>query len=162
MLWYERRDNLRIGKLCVLIYSIVALLFTVYIITTPIASIRELDSIEVIWKVNWFDMDQIPYGKLLSAMVVIAAVVLLIAAVRSIINDNNAHITKGYAISTLMYTISAVSINFSISSYASGKNLSISEYGIAWHILLILTMVNSVLLVVVLVIRNSNRKYNQV
>ncbi len=146
-----------IGKLYVLIYSIIVLVFAIYIVATPIASVIEFDGI--IKYENWFNLNKIPYGTLLSAAILIAAIVLIAFSIKSIICHKCGSITTGFAISTLMYTATAVFINYSTDLYVENLNSSVTEHGVAWHALLVLMIVNTVHLGIVLVIRNARRKY---
>lgn len=93
-------------------------------------------------------------------MVTVAAVFLLVSTIKCIVLDKSGFITTGYAISTFIYTVSAVIINYLLITYANNNGTVINEYGAAWHMLLIIMIVNTLHLGVILIAKNTSRLFN--
>ncbi len=163
-IWYyiknEGSDCLNVKRLYVFVYAIVAFIFTIYVVSSPIASVSESPILKTLENEYWFGIADIPYGGILKIIVFSASITMIFWAAISILKDKDSYLISGFAMSALLYTLSSLAINLSIDSYASKSNLVVSEYGVAWHMLLIIMAVNTFHLGFSLIFLRKNKNYD--
>lgn len=154
----DNMSDREIKRYYVLLFAIITVVFSKYIISNAIASGAQL-GINNNWISQNFAIRDLPLGTIIGLIVFSAPISLIICTIASIIYDRDEYIMIGLATSTIVYAVSALFINFATNSFDGRTSIVIYAYETPWKVLLVMLFLNAVHLCWALVLSKlSNNK----